>query len=186
MKHADKCLLYISSAFRPPCIFSVAPNQISSATQTWTSDNVKLRVQAKQQHLQGSGAGSVLPLRVMLRRWSLPKCMPLRTRGQYHTRTQTHTRNKRIPELTLMPVLVASLTAARSWSYLGLKAMVNAQSIIRPGNRKSHMILWYAADRAIADQPVFSSILEIIKRKKERKQETNIKWCLKNGHFIIH
>ena len=65
------------------------------------------------------------------------------------------------------------MTAARSWSYLGLKAMVNAQSIIRPGNRKSHIILWHAADRTTADQLVFSSILEIIKREKnKRKKET--------------
>jgi len=33
---------------------------------------------------------------------------------------------------TLIPVFVASLTAFRRLSYRGLKAIVNAQSIIRP------------------------------------------------------
>lgn len=34
--------------------------------------------------------------------------------------------------ITLMPVLVASLTASSSLSYFGLKVTVKAQSIIRP------------------------------------------------------
>lgn len=37
---------------------------------------------------------------------------------------------------TLIPVLVASLTASTSLSYLGLKVKVNAQSIIRPKKKK--------------------------------------------------
>ena len=35
-------------------------------------------------------------------------------------------------------MLVESFTAARSWSYLGLKATVKAQSMIRPGQRKKN------------------------------------------------
>lgn len=38
--------------------------------------------------------------------------------------------------ITLMPVLVASLTASSSRSYFGLKVTVKAQSIIRPENTK--------------------------------------------------
>jgi len=44
---------------------------------------------------------------------------------------------------TLMPVFVASLTACRRLSYRGLKATVNAQSIIRPKSHKPHPILRY-------------------------------------------
>jgi len=49
---------------------------------------------------------------------------------------------------TLIPVFVASLTACRRLSYRGLKAIVNAQSIIRPawhkdtGTNNTDLILW--------------------------------------------
>ena len=58
-------------------------------------------------------------------------------------RYYAHRRNNRTCELTLMPVLVASLTAASSWSNLGLKAIVNAQSIMRPGKEKRSSIVVY-------------------------------------------
>lgn len=41
--------------------------------------------------------------------------------------------------VTFIPVLVASLTASTSLSYLGLKVNVKAQSIIRPENGKLDM-----------------------------------------------
>lgn len=41
---------------------------------------------------------------------------------------------------TFIPVLVASLTASTSLSYLGLKVNVKAQSIIRPKNGKLGMV----------------------------------------------
>lgn len=37
---------------------------------------------------------------------------------------------------TLIPVLVASLTASSSLSYFGLNVTVKAQSMIRPANRQ--------------------------------------------------
>lgn len=42
--------------------------------------------------------------------------------------------------VTLMPVLVASLTASSSLSYFGLNVTVKAQSIIRPETPKSLVI----------------------------------------------
>lgn len=96
MNHADKCFCtfsmfsghLVSSVWLP--IKSHLLHKCGQVT-TWNC-----YVQAKQQHLQGSGTGSVLPLHVILRKWSPPMCMPLRTCWQYrtHRHIDAHTQKK--------------------------------------------------------------------------------------------
>ena len=43
-------------------------------------------------------------------------------------------------QLTLIPVFVASRTASSNLSYLGLKVIVKAQSMIRPGYIQMHNV----------------------------------------------